>query len=171
MKTRMETLERNTELLKVKQTGFSAFCTQALAELQTLSKRIDILQSHVGDSEFVQQSLHDMRLCMSNLQDSFEGFKEQLEGPMMTVTPGVECLMDELSRAIKVLPFLTLFVILRFSFQKEALHDCAVFVPVWKVCWKNLCLVLGAIQPKVIFKGGELRDYLRPRYVLNLVER
>lgn len=119
MKSRMETLERNTELLKVRQTGFSAFCTQALAELQTLSKRIDILQSHVGDSEFVQHSLQDMRLCMSNLQDSFEGFKEQLEGPMITVAPGVGCLMDELSRAIKVLPFLTLFVILNFVFRRR----------------------------------------------------
>ena len=56
---------------------------------------------------------------MSNLQDSFEGFKEQLEGPIITVAPGVGCLMDELSRAIKVLPFLTLFVILNFVFRRR----------------------------------------------------
>ena len=52
----MEMLERNTESLKVRQTGFSAFCTQSLAELETLSKHIDTLQSHTGNSAFVQQS-------------------------------------------------------------------------------------------------------------------
>ena len=96
-----------------------------------------------------------MKLSMSNLQDSFEGFKEQLEGPRVTVAPGGECLMDELSHAIKVLPLSRMFVILRFSFQKEGSNDCAVFAPIWKVCWKNLCFILGAVQP---------------RYELNLVE-